>query len=64
MKKDKFSKELKDLEYGTEEYDEFYLRLEEIEDKHDGWENLPEWKKKLIKAVDKEIHPEAYKEEE
>ena len=66
MKKDKFSNEFKKIKfdkYGLvkdEKYEELTLIIEEaiIDD------DTPEWKRKLAFAVDKELYPEEYKEEE
>ena len=56
MKKNKFSDIFKKMKSNTKEYDKFWDMIEEVEDEQGGWDNLPEWKKKLIKSVDKEIH--------
>tara|TARA_R100000664_G_C2723231_1_gene116021 strand:+ start:348 stop:605 length:258 start_codon:yes stop_codon:yes gene_type:complete len=66
IKKDKFSNEFKKVkfdEYGLvkdKKYEELTLIIEEaIMD-----DDTPEWKRKLAFAVDKELYPEDYKEEE
>ena len=57
MKKDKrWSAIFKNLKPNTKDYDEFWDMIEDIESEHNGFDNLDDWKQKLIKSVDKKIH--------
>ena len=57
MKKDKrWSAIFKNMKPNTEDYDKFWDMIEAVEEEQGGWDNMPKWKKRLIRSVDKEIH--------